>query len=309
MSQIVTVSVCITTFQHVDYIEECVLSVLRQSADVKLEVLVGDDGSTDGARDVIARLALTDPRVRVFEHPNRLGPCANLQHLVAAASGDYIAHLDGDDSWETNKLARQLHCFDDPRVVAVYSNATVVTAQGAILGRFNDRPSGSLDLRELLRRGNFLNHSSLVYRADVRGMVLGLLGPFIDYRLHIRLATQGSLAYLDEALVRYRWRSTTSMVRTMPSAVISGHADALAEALAAGAPAKLVRSAASRFWGKAVVLSVLNWEPVVVQAAVEPLLRLRHAGITRSWLIWHAVLAPLRALKSLGSRKRGVYFP
>lgn len=305
------VSICVTTYRHAPFIRRCMESVLTQLFDGDLELLVGDDGSTDGTREIIAEFAARDPRVVPVFHQHNLGPTGNLESLVSRAKGKYaIAHLDGDDAWEPGKLLIQLALLAQlPEVVAVYTNAKVVTPDDRPLGVFNAHAPARINLTELLRRGNFLNHSSLLYRAEAREAVLDMLPPWIDYRLHIRLAARGVLAYIDEPLVLHRWRTPNSMIKTMPRAVFDGQIDAFNEALVAGAPAMSVRRAAGHAWGKAFVHALLTRDAKNLRYFSDRLEALTGLQADARWRAGQAVIAPVRAVHSIWSRRRGVYFP
>lgn len=303
------VSVCVSTFQQAAYIERCVRSALDQKAACVVEVLVGDDGSTDGTRDLVQRLAHDDARVKPIFHPVRLGPSGNLSRLVASAAGDFIAHLDGDDYWLPGKLAAQLACLERFQCAGVYTNAQVVTPDDRPLGVFNRTVGPIIDRRELLRRGNFLCHSTLLYRRDAAGAVLDMPPPYIDYRIHLRLLRSGELRYVDEPLATYRWRTPGSMVTSLPAAVIVGHVDAFAEAIADGASPRDVRAAAGRMFGRALVQSLLGGRLNQALKAAAALRAVPHLRPGALWMLGQAVLAPWRALASVWSRRRGVYFP
>lgn len=312
MGDAIRFSVCITTYQHAPYIERCIRSVLDQQVDGELEVLVGDDGSTDGTRRLVDAVAAADVRVRPFHHVQNLGPTGNLAFLVAEARGEFIAHLDGDDQWLPGKLAAQSAVLQgDAGVVAVYCNARVVDAEDRSLGVFNRGAPRRIDMPALLRRGNFLNHSSLLYRAFARDAVLGVGVPFIDFRLHLRLLRYGPLAYVDEVLVVHRWRTRGSMIRTMPEAVYEGHLDAFREALAGGASHDALAAAISHFWGKLVVQALLARRPGTIVAWGRRLLAERGFGLSLSRLVVDAGLAIPRAIRSWWARRppEAVFFP
>jgi len=190
------------------------MTVVAQVHDVSLEILIGDDQSTDRTEEIVRMLAARFPEtVRYFRHETRLGPAGNYQFLIGQARGEYIAHLDGDDYWLPGKLNAQVGLLDTaPECVAVYANAICVNDAGVLLGLFNNPVPDRFNLNSLLRRGNFLNHSSLVYRAEFGEIICNWPPEFIDYRIHINLARHGQLGYLKSPYVGYRVNSTGSML-------------------------------------------------------------------------------------------------
>lgn len=307
-----SVTICVTTYQQGAFIGQCLESVLAQVFEGTLELLVGDDGSTDGARAIIDDIAMNDPRVSVFHHERTLGPTQNLQFLVSRARGSAIAHLDGDDFWMPGKLATQWELLSGNNgMAACYTNAIVVARDGMVLGRFNGDVGAGVDLSQLLRRGNFLNHSSLLYRSSARDAVLGMPPPFIDYRLHVRLLRHGALGYIDRPLVGYRWRTPGSMIRTFPRAVCDGHLDAFEEARKDGAEPADLRAAMGRFWSKVLIQSIVSHDVRGAKRVARGLRAMPGTDVSWAWLSWQSILALPRAVLSW-FRRRGansVYFP
>lgn len=211
------VSVCITTYNQQDYICDAVMSVLMQvsPSEFDLEILVGDDSSTDTTPTVLNKLAARHPGyITVVTHSPNIGASQNLHYLMCRAQGDFVAHLDGDDYWLPGKLSAQLSFLNDHQeCTAVYSNAVVVDAQGVLVGGFSNVQPDVIDVDYLLARGNFLNHSSLLYRAQSIESLGTLQAPFIDYMVHLRLAQQGNLGLLPAAYVVYRRMTATSMLK------------------------------------------------------------------------------------------------
>ena len=209
------VSVCVVTYNHKRYIRDCLMSVIAQCTDVSIEILVGDDHSEDGTSKIIEELANKFPYIiHHFYHKERLGfGSKNYQLLIKKAKGKYIAHLDGDDFWLPGKLAAQVHFMEQhPDCPAVYSNAIVIRDDGVPLGVFNNPQPTRLDINSLLRYGNFLNHSSMLYRAFLRENLLTLQAPFLDYRIHLNHAKHGAIGYLNQAFVAYRVNSSSSII-------------------------------------------------------------------------------------------------
>jgi hypothetical protein len=112
------ITVLIDTYNHERFIEQALVSVLEQdfpSSD--LEILVVDDGSTDRTSEIIRKFE--GPRVRLIRKPNG-GQVSAFNTGVAAAQGEIVAFLDGDDWWAPNKLTEVARAFEaNPNVAAV----------------------------------------------------------------------------------------------------------------------------------------------------------------------------------------------
>ncbi|MGH8292943.1 MAG: glycosyltransferase [Gammaproteobacteria bacterium] len=254
------VTVCIATFNHAQYIARCLDSVIMQLLPGRIEVLVGDDCSTDDTRAIVTTYSQAFPDIvaPVF-HQKQLGPSGNYRALIAAARGRYIAHLDGDDYWLPGKLTRQIAALDrSPSTPAVVANALVVDANDRPLGFFTSNRNRSIDLNYLLERGNFLCHGSLLYRAKLREAILEIEGTFIDYMILIKLARMGNLEFLREVLVVYRWNTAGSMRTTMTLLVGVNYWQAMLEALKLGATASAFHKSTARFLEKVFARSLLH---------------------------------------------------
>src|SRR3954462_6487101 len=128
------VSVLLTTFNHVAYVEQA-LESLRSQSSQDFEVIITDDASIDGSADTIAAwLQRTGFAARLIRNPRNRGICANLNAALALASGEFICSLSGDDAYEPDRIARQLACFLTlpEQVAAVYSDVLLIDAAGRI---------------------------------------------------------------------------------------------------------------------------------------------------------------------------------
>ena len=114
------ISVIIPSYNCERYIAETIESVLNQS-EKSIELVVIDDGSHDGTREIVKSYGAP---VRLIEQSNA-GVCAARNLGIREAAGDYLCFLDHDDFWFSDKLARQLECFDsNPETGVVYSAFT-----------------------------------------------------------------------------------------------------------------------------------------------------------------------------------------
>lgn len=106
------VSVLVITYNQAQFIGHALKSILEQQTDFPIEILVGDDCSTDGTGGVVLRFA-EDPRLRIFQRSCNLGAARNLYDLQTCARGRYLAYLEGDDYWtRPDKLQKQVEFLE-----------------------------------------------------------------------------------------------------------------------------------------------------------------------------------------------------
>lgn len=127
------VSVIVPVFNGREWIERSVRSALSQTAP-SLEVIVVDDGSTDGTRELVSALAAGDPRVRLLHTRASLGPAGARNLGMDAARGEWIAFLDADDRFHPRRLAWLLDAARAHGSDLLADNQQVVTEAGAPCG-------------------------------------------------------------------------------------------------------------------------------------------------------------------------------
>ena len=115
------ISVVIPVYNRASVVHEAIDSALAQDAG-GLEVLVVDDGSTDGTAEVVSRRYHDDPRLRVIRRVNG-GPAAARNAGIAQARGEYLALLDSDDTWLPEYLSSQLAVLRSSGADLVIANA------------------------------------------------------------------------------------------------------------------------------------------------------------------------------------------
>jgi glycosyltransferase involved in cell wall biosynthesis len=196
------------------YLPECIESVLRQSL-APLEMLIVDDGSTDGTAAVIARYAAQDPRVRGFTGPNR-GVSHARNVAMHHARGAYFALLDGDDAWEPTFAATFVGLLDrNPQVGIFTSNARNIG--GPLDGRpVMSWPPEPQEVRfsDMIERVDAMCIMS-VFRRSVYEAIGGFNESLMrseDYEYWLRAAAAGfTVMTHPEPLGRYRRRPDSMM--------------------------------------------------------------------------------------------------
>ena len=101
------ISVVMPCYNAAPYVDEAIQCVLQQRYR-QIELIVVDDGSTDGSNAIIERLAAGDPERIIVLHQSNSGPYAARNHGLAHARGNFVAFLDADDYWHPEALS-QLH--------------------------------------------------------------------------------------------------------------------------------------------------------------------------------------------------------
>ena len=181
-----------------------VASVRAQSL-ADWELILVDDASTDGSRELARGLAAGDPRIRLIERATNGGAAAARNDAIRAARGRLVAFLDADDRWYPEKLARQAEFMAEHGHALVFSAYRRVDAAGRPLGVVRPPPRVS---REQLLRGNVIGCLTAVYDSAVFGRAeMPEIRRRQDYGLWLRLLRQVAYAHaLPEVLADYRVR-------------------------------------------------------------------------------------------------------
>ncbi len=224
-------SVCVTTYNHVNFIEQCLDSILNQKVNFNYEIVLGEDESSDGTREICIDYAAKHPdlirlfkrrRADVIKIGNRATGRFNWLENIKAARGKYIALLDGDDYWsDVSKLQKQVDFLEaNPSYSLVFSNGKVVyeaSEKAEHMIYMNEKrpdgyyqpisiPEDSTDIMKL-SKGNFIHTAGVVFRNWVKedGIPEYLYHTSIgDWPLHLYTARIGLIKFMNEDFIRYR---------------------------------------------------------------------------------------------------------
>ena len=220
MTEITTpaVSIVIPAYNRADTIRMAVESVLRQTF-TDFELLIVDDGSTDGTMAALADLP--DPRLRLLANPRNMGAGAARNLGIREARAPWVAFHDSDDEWLPRKLEKQMERL------STADKATVACFCGMVLMMGPNWQAGDLavqrgkrahmlyipdssqeglegDIRPSLLRRSPVSTQMLVARRDMLQQIGGFdesLPALIDWDCTIRLAERGHFVFVDEPLV------------------------------------------------------------------------------------------------------------
>jgi glycosyltransferase involved in cell wall biosynthesis len=130
------VSVVMITYNHERYLAEAIEGVVRQETGFPVELLIGEDCSTDGTREIALSYQKRFPEmIRLITSEGNVGMHNNSERLIAATRGKYVAFCEGDDVWiRSDKLERQIALLESNSDISlVCSNVQIISDSGAIL--------------------------------------------------------------------------------------------------------------------------------------------------------------------------------
>lgn len=211
-----TVSVALATYNGARYIDEQVRSILGQHP---FELVVADDGSTDGTLETVTSIASEYPQTTLVvlppgEQPLRVA--GNFARAIRACSGDLVALSDQDDRWHAERLAAIVERFEtDPELLFLHHDAELIDGAGEPLGqRLLDWLRVGPDERRVLTDGrsfaafvrrNTATGATVVFRRALAAEALPIGAGWIHDEWFAIIAAARGGARLDErALVDYR---------------------------------------------------------------------------------------------------------
>ncbi len=208
------VSVVIASYHHADHVEACLRSVLTQDLQ-DFEILVTDDGSTDGTADRVR--AVQDPRISLEALPANRGACIAMNRAIRRARGRYIAVLNSDDQFLPGKLSLQAAYLDaHPEVGATFGWPAFIDERGQAFHdeahkdhavfKEGNRPRHAW-LRHFFDKGNALCHPTAMIRREVYDTV-GLYDPRLaqvpDLDMWMRVCSRYEIHVMQRPLTAFR---------------------------------------------------------------------------------------------------------
>jgi glycosyltransferase involved in cell wall biosynthesis len=198
------VSVIIPTYNSADYIEEALESVFEQTFQ-DFEIIVIDDGSTDGTGEILKKYG---ERVKYLFQENG-GPASARNRGIRIARGEYIAFLDADDLWVSTKLEKQVSLFHQRKHLGMVTTGACSFDEKGVFGYSTDKRK-TLMVGDIARN-IFLRSNIGTPTVMVRKEVFDSIGFFEenirqaeDDNMWIRITAHYDVELIDEALIKIR---------------------------------------------------------------------------------------------------------
>jgi glycosyltransferase involved in cell wall biosynthesis len=217
------ISVALCTYNGERFLDQQLASIAAQSRHPD-ELVVSDDGSTDGSIEMIERFASTAGfLVRLQQNATNLGVTRNFEQTMGLCDGDLIVTADQDDVWIPEKLARIAAEFDrSPGVGLVFSDADLIDGAGRPIGsrlwpsvRFGNSARRDLDLRDpfdVLLRRPVITGASMAFRSDLRNLVRPIPPPWLhDEWIGLMVSSVARIVAIAEPLMQYRVHATNQV--------------------------------------------------------------------------------------------------
>jgi glycosyltransferase involved in cell wall biosynthesis len=212
------VSICLPIFNGASYLPEAIESVLKQSF-TDFELLIADDGSTDGSTEIAKKFAAIDESIIFWTNKKRLGLFANYNACLAKAQGIFIKLFAQDDSLEQHTVARMTEVLDtNPKVALVSGGKSWIDQAGIEIKRIIQFPENRLMqgkeaiVANLILLGNWVGEPSLVmFRAQDVGSGFNCnYYHYGDIEYWFRLLAKGDLYYISDVLCKFRRHAASS---------------------------------------------------------------------------------------------------
>ncbi len=197
------ISIVMPAYNCEKYITESINSVINQSYK-NWELLVLDDGSKDETLNIINEFGQKDSRIKVFPNGKNMGVSATRNRGIDLATGNWIAFLDSDDMWTTDKLENQLAIVEEKLAEFVFSGASYIDESG--------RPyKGIFEVPEMVTYKKLRNHnviscsSVLVKKKYFENIKMEKDEMHEDFAVWLRILKLGINAYgVNKPLLIYR---------------------------------------------------------------------------------------------------------
>lgn len=204
------VSICSITYNQASFVKEALDSFFRQKVDFDFEVVVGDDASTDGTREILLDYQAKYPdKMRLILHNTNVGMIPNFVATIGACKGEYIALCEGDDFWtDDRKLMRQVEFMEKNPDFAICFHRCRIVFSGMDpipFPDYNEHTPPVTTFSDLIK-GNYIHTPTVVFRnhlftsypSSFMKLKIG------DWPLHLLNASKGKIYFMSEEMAAYR---------------------------------------------------------------------------------------------------------
>ncbi|NJJ41638.1 glycosyltransferase family 2 protein [Paenibacillus apii] len=197
------ISIIMPAYNCEKYVEEAINSVLAQTYQ-NYELIVIDDGSTDGTVKKIENLRKVDNRIRLYINEKNQGVAETRNKGVSIAKGDWIAFLDSDDCWKEEKLEKQIDFAHKTKGDFIFTGSSFIDENSEPYGGLLEVPE-VISYKALLKQNVISCSSVLIKKTYIEKYRMEKDEIHEDFGSWLRILKSEQFAYgLNEPLLIYR---------------------------------------------------------------------------------------------------------
>lgn len=185
------ISVILPVFNSEKCLRKSIESVLNQTYS-DIELIIIDDGSTDHSVKVIKQFMVNDSRISLLINKQNMGVSFSRNRGIENATGKYIAFIDADDKWDTDKLEAQMNYINKNKVQWVFSNYRYISKKKNYVV---SRNSGKYDYQAMLANGNPIGLLTCLINIQLIGETRFKNKHHEDYIFWLEIAKKGYCAF------------------------------------------------------------------------------------------------------------------
>ena len=206
------VDILLATYNGEKYIREQIDSILNQTYK-EFRLLISDDGSNDGTRDILNEYKAKDDRIEIFMQEENLGVVKNFEFLLKKVEAKYYMFSDQDDIWKNEKIEKSLNKIEEGFDL-VYTDLEVVDENLNVTYESYWKLKGiykkikKYNNFESLYLNNFITGCTVISKKELIDSFMPLpnISKFVlhDYWISLVVSQNGKIAYIEEPLIKYR---------------------------------------------------------------------------------------------------------
>ena len=205
------------SYNHCEFIRKSIDSILSQKTNFSVEVIIHDDASTDGSKEILKEYENKYPNIfqNIIHEKNQWNQGKSVMTpMLEVPRGEYIALTHGDDYWtDPMKLQKQIFLLQqNPSASFCFHNTLIVNENMEVSGQLRPQNPSLIHSIEELLGNNFIHTSSIVYRKSMLPEFPDWYynAPMGDWPLCILLAERGKFLYINEVMSHYRLHGQSS---------------------------------------------------------------------------------------------------
>ena len=195
------------TYNHEPFIKQAIEGVLNQNTNFDLELVIGEDCSTDNTRNICQEFAQKYKQIELLITENNLGMMPNFIRTLQACKGKYIALCEGDDYWtDPLKLQKQVDFLEaNPDFSICYHKVKILINNRLVKDFITNNTKSESTINDIAEK-NYIHTSTVLFRNGLIKEFPNWIysSPMGDYPLYILLAQYGKIKYIDSIMSVYR---------------------------------------------------------------------------------------------------------